>query len=34
MGFEHILVERSGDFATITMNKPGKAGSPVPRAHA
>ena len=22
MGFEHILVERSGDFATITMNRP------------
>jgi len=24
MGFEHILVERSGDFATITMNRPQK----------
>jgi enoyl-CoA hydratase/carnithine racemase len=22
MGFEHILVERSGDFATVTMNRP------------
>ena len=22
MGFEHVLVERSGDFATITMNRP------------
>jgi len=22
MGYEHILVERSGDFATITMNRP------------
>src|SRR3979409_1342727 len=22
MGFEHILVDRSGDFATITMNGP------------
>ena len=22
MGFEHILVDRSGDFATITMNRP------------
>src|SRR3984893_10588521 len=22
MGFEHILVERSGEFATITMNRP------------
>ncbi len=22
MGFEHILVERSGDFVTITMNRP------------
>jgi len=22
MGFEHIGVERSGDFATITMNRP------------
>jgi len=24
MGFEHILVERSGDFATVTMNRPGR----------
>ena len=22
MGFEHVLVERSGEFATITMNRP------------
>src|SRR5215831_7692173 len=22
MGFEHVLVERSGDFATVTMNRP------------
>ena len=22
MGFEHILVERSGDFVTVTMNRP------------
>ena len=22
MGFEHILVERSGEFATVTMNRP------------
>src|SRR5712691_92879 len=22
MGFEHILVQRSGDFATVTMNRP------------
>src|SRR4029079_18682677 len=22
MGYEHILVERSGDFATVTMNRP------------
>ena len=22
MGFDHILVERSGEFATITMNRP------------
>ena len=22
MGFEHILVDRSGDFATVTMNRP------------
>jgi enoyl-CoA hydratase/carnithine racemase len=22
MGFEHIPVERSGDFATVTMNRP------------
>jgi hypothetical protein len=22
MGFEHILVGRSGDFATVTMNRP------------
>ena len=22
MEFEHILVERSGDFATVTMNRP------------
>src|ERR1700755_1259365 len=22
MGFEHIVVERSGDFATVTMNRP------------
>ena len=22
MGFEHILVERSGEFTTITMNRP------------
>jgi enoyl-CoA hydratase/carnithine racemase len=27
MGFEHILVERSGDFATITMNRPHKRNS-------
>jgi enoyl-CoA hydratase/carnithine racemase len=27
MGFEHILVERSGDFATITMNRPQKRNS-------
>src|SRR4249919_4202865 len=24
MGFEHILVGRSGDFATVTMNRPGR----------
>ena len=24
MGFEHILVERSGEFATVTMNRPGR----------
>jgi len=22
MGYEHVLVERSGDFATVTMNRP------------
>ena len=22
MGFEHIRIERSGDFATVTMNRP------------
>jgi enoyl-CoA hydratase/carnithine racemase len=27
MGFEHVLVERSGDFATITMNRPQKRNS-------
>jgi enoyl-CoA hydratase/carnithine racemase len=27
MGFEHILVERSGDFATVTMNRPQKRNS-------
>ncbi len=24
MGYEHILVDRSGDFATVTMNRPGR----------
>jgi hypothetical protein len=33
MGFEHILVERSGDFATVTMNRPA-AQCAVPAAHA
>jgi enoyl-CoA hydratase/carnithine racemase len=27
MGFEHILVERSGDFTTITMNRPQRRNS-------
>jgi enoyl-CoA hydratase/carnithine racemase len=27
MGFEHILVERSGDFATVTMNRPQRRNS-------
>jgi enoyl-CoA hydratase/carnithine racemase len=27
MGFEHILVERSGDFATVTMNRPKRRNS-------
>jgi enoyl-CoA hydratase/carnithine racemase len=27
MGFEHVLVERAGDFATITMNRPQKRNS-------
>jgi enoyl-CoA hydratase/carnithine racemase len=27
MGFEHILVERSGNFATVTMNRPQKRNS-------
>jgi len=32
MGFEHILVERSGDFATITMNRPERRNA-LSRAH-
>ena len=28
MGFEHILVERSGDFATVTMNRPERRNAP------
>ena len=32
MGFEHILVDRSGDFATITMNRPQRRNA-LSRAH-
>src|SRR5438034_10578128 len=32
MGFEHILVERSGDFATVTMNRPERRNA-LSRAH-
>ena len=32
MGFEHILVERSGDFVTITMNRPERRNA-LSRAH-
>jgi enoyl-CoA hydratase/carnithine racemase len=32
MGFEHILVERSGDFTTITMNRPERRNA-LSRAH-
>jgi enoyl-CoA hydratase/carnithine racemase len=27
MGYEHILVDRSGDFATVTMNRPQRRNS-------
>ena len=29
MEYEHILVERSGDFATVTMNRPQRRTSPL-----
>jgi enoyl-CoA hydratase/carnithine racemase len=32
MGYEHILVERSGDFATVTMNRPQRRNA-LSRAH-
>ena len=32
MGFEHILVERSGDFTTVTMNRPERRNA-LSRAH-
>ena len=32
MGFEHVLVERSGDFTTVTMNRPERRNA-LSRAH-